>query len=70
MWAAQALRSTLLKSQHGQVQCLVCRLFCAGHFATNSYLISGLTDGQYRFRVKAHDADGNISSFSIASPNL
>ena len=41
-----------------------------GTSATNSYLISGLTDGQYRFRVKAHDADGNIGAYSIASPNL
>lgn len=41
-----------------------------GTSATNSYLISGLTDGQYRFRVKAHDADGNIGAYSIASPNF
>ena len=41
-----------------------------GTSATNSYLISGLTDGRYRFRVKAHDADGNIGAYSIASPDF
>lgn len=35
-----------------------------------SVIVSGPADGKYRFRVKAHDADGNVGSYSINSLDL